>query len=198
MRFYHNHTFEDGTVIYIKHEPEIIPIFKRIVKEFDPQLVIELGFYYGGITKLIEETCNARIFAYDNNPAVLERMTSYLPTFKRTEFFIEDVLSRPKMSIIKLLRRPERKLLYCDNGQKAIEVNMYCRHLNVGDLVGAHDWGEVINYENVYHSLTGFKDHPANEELAAVNAGSRFWLRTQYWQRKGMEHIKNYPRKEVK
>lgn len=40
--------------------------------------------------------------------------------------------------------RPGRTVLFCDNGNKRAEVNLYVPHLNPGDYLALHDWGHEI------------------------------------------------------
>jgi hypothetical protein len=52
------------------------------------------------------------------------------------------------------LKRPEKKLLYCDNGNKIKEINMYAQYLNPNDLLGVHDWGTEVFIEGIQETVT--------------------------------------------
>ena len=181
--FDHYITFENGCKVLIKHEPASIPILRKFFKDFDPSLIVELGTSVGGLTMLMEESCNADIYTYDNKDSVYDHMKKfgYLDKFKRTTFVKQNVLRQPYFPLMELLKKDSRKILYCDNGNKAMEVNMYCRCLNLGDVVGVHDFGlPLICLEHMVCALAGFEELPINKEFEEAKCGSRFWMRKNW------------------
>jgi hypothetical protein len=179
-KFDHIHTFENGSKILIKHEPVSIPILKRFFKEVDPDLIVELGTSLGGLTMLMEESSNALIYTFDKHLKVYNMIheSDYFSKYERSTFILRNVLKTPDDELIALLKTSQKKILYCDNGNKALEMNMYCRCLNEGDIAGIHDWGTVgIQHEYVKFALAGFEEHSINSEFEKAECSSRFWIR---------------------
>jgi len=58
-----------------------------------------------------------------------------------------------------LCGRPERKLLFCDNGDKKREINLFGPLLKPGDVLAAHDFGTEWKLKDVAGMLqeNGFK-----------------------------------------
>ena len=48
-----------------------------------------------------------------------------------------------------LLQEGKQTLLFCDNGNKPKEVNVFSKYLKKGDLIIAHDWNQEIKHENI-------------------------------------------------
>ena len=178
--FDHFHTFENGAKILIKHEIASIPILKKFFRGFNPDLMIELGTSVGGLTMLMEESSNASVYTFDTHVGARKQIieSNYYSKYERATFVFENILKAPSDNLILLLKSSPKKILYCDNGNKSLEMNMYCRCVNEGDVVGIHDWGTpFIGYEYVRCALVGFEEHPINLEFEKANCSSRFWIR---------------------
>ena len=143
-----------GTPCY--HEAEAIEPIMDIIREFDPDMVIELGTKNGGFTEFIHESTrgDVPIYSYD-----VLKMPMGFKFRQNVSFFVADILSSPLDDIICLCSNSKKKFLYCDNGNKIKEFKMYAKHLNSGDLLGVHDWGTEITYESVKEVLVNFKQH---------------------------------------
>jgi hypothetical protein len=173
----HDYITKEGTKISIKHESEAVPILKDFFSTLDIELIVELGTYVGGFTILLEESCNAEIHSFDYYPEHLKSMEKYIGIFTKTTFYLEDILSHPNERVIELLKSPRNKLLYCDNGKKPLEMNMYGRYLNIGDYIGVHDWDVEVHWEQVMGLLTVFKACSVNKIFESMKLRSRFWIR---------------------
>ena len=160
---------ENGTPCF--HEAESIPEIKRIVSEYEPGLVIELGTKNGGLTEYLQDATDSPIWSYD---------IIALPLGKKFRdnviFCITDILSKPHNSLIELCKLNVKKILYCDNGNKIKEFKMYAQYLNKGDILGVHDWGTEINYDAVKEVLTDFE--PYESDFFIENK-----LKTRFWKR---------------
>ena len=95
---------------------------------------------------------------------------------KRLSLHIANVLSKESKFIVDLLKRPVKKLLYCDNGNKIKEVHLYSKYLISGDMLGVHDWHKEIDYEDIKDCLVGFK--PVEHEIFEEKGFStRLWIK---------------------
>lgn len=135
---------KQGYDIKCVHEDGCYPFIGKLVQEFDPQLVLELGFSWGGMTKLFEDYTKAEIHAYNKKCG---RQPNGNFFGKRVSFHWCDLLTEPYEPLVKLCQDKRKKLLYCDNGNKIKEVFMYGQHLNVGDMIAAHDYPKEIYHD---------------------------------------------------
>ena len=94
------------------------------------------------------------------------------------EFKVEDVVDQKNEELASILRDANRpKLLYCDNGNKKVEVELYSKYLYKGDVLGVHDWGTEIFPEDVAPYISHFSTHPFNSLLHKENCSSRFFIK---------------------
>ena len=151
----------------IQHNLKEVTLVSKVVSNFNPFLVIELGTALGGLTALFFEFCpKASIYTFD--------IRRQVPKGKRLHgvtYCISDVMKCPELS--GLCKDKRKKLLYCDNGNKASEFRLYAPLLNPGDLVGVHDWDEEIFECDIVDLLDRFE--PLTEDYSG--ASSRFWLK---------------------
>lgn len=68
-------------------------------------------------------------------------------------FVSEDVLYNGT-TVLALIAQPGQTILYCDNGLKPKEVQLYAPHLKSGDLLAVHDWGTEIYPADIPAILT--------------------------------------------
>jgi cephalosporin hydroxylase len=170
------HIMEDSG-IRISHEEQALPIIRKLLKEFVPELIIELGTSKGGLTYVLHSAVKtAELHTYDIKHKSAHK--DIANKFGENVFFhIADIQTKPLEEIIDLCKDKRKKLLYCDNGNKIKEVKMYSPNLLPGDILGMHDWGKEIRYTDVREELSVFHPHPINEELEENNCMSRFWIR---------------------
>ena len=159
------------------HEKKSIPTIQKIVAELDPALILETGTSWGGFTLVLHDGCqSAELHSYDKpNP---DRVVTRRDLFDASlvHFHNVDILSTPVEQLIDLCKSNRRKLLYCDNGRKTKEIKLYAVHLNSGDMLGVHDWGIEIKYEDAKDVLKDFE--PVELEIfESNNWTSRFWKR---------------------
>lgn len=165
---------ENGTPCY--HEAEGISLIKDVISAFDPEVVVELGTKNGGFTEILqsctrEDTC---IYTFDN----IKYRHSL--TFRDNVCFIVcDILSKPVDGIIKLLSSRNKTLMYCDNGDKTREFELYTKYLKKGDLLGVHDWNTEIFPDVVKPYLSGFTS-VRRLEFKELGLKTRFWKRGNY------------------
>ena len=49
----------------------------------------------------------------------------------------------------KIISQPGQTIVFCDNGNKPREFNVFSQFLKVGDIIVVHDWNKEIFPENV-------------------------------------------------
>jgi hypothetical protein len=190
--------YRPGARTIARHEVGGLVLIEFTLLTFKPKLIVELGTGHFGMTAIFHETdLDIEIHSFDfanyvdrADLAGRGLTNEELAIFKnkvfedgKTKFYVEDIL-KENQKIVDLLKRPEKKLLYCDNGGKAIELALYTKYLNKWDILGVHDWGfEGISYEvpQVKEALEGFEyQHHVNDLFEARQCSSRFFVKEPY------------------
>lgn len=195
MRNWYYSKYRKDVKALISHEEGSFDIIQKVVKEGKFKFIVELGSFYYGLTLLLHEA-NRKIplFTFDSMDArmslsrakkkVTKADLEYLLMWgfgKRVTFVRGDIIDRKSIILLSLLPRPERKLLYCDNGNKDREICYYGKLLNIGDVMGVHDWGYEVHLENecVRDVLGLFEYLPVNQEFERDNLTTRFFVKVR-------------------
>ena len=156
-----------------QHEIGAILDIQRIISNFSPELVIELGTKFGGFTCFLKECTSGDVPIYSFDNMVYDEN---LKSGGRLFIITCDILYGANELISRLCMSDKRKLLYCDNGNKIAEVKAYASLLKEGDLLGVHDWGTEINYGDVEEIISLFT--PLEHDVFESNRWkTRFWTR---------------------
>jgi len=173
--YYWSERLEVGS--HMMHELETI----RFIKDACPdvKLVVELGGFHGGLTlQLSDNFPEAEIHSFDI--CLFDGMKEVLSSTHKERlnivFHREDILCGKNVTLLGLLRGEGKKLLYCDNGKKIVEVRRYAPCLSEGDILGVHDWGVEISEDKVKKTLDSFTPM-FHDELAELGLLTRLWKR---------------------
>lgn len=181
---------DEGLQTVACHQTEELSIIRDVVLDFQPELIVELGTLVGGLTLLLHQCCpEIPLHSFDKKSmtdclkkAKGEFTIEQIETFQREAFnnnvtFYVSNIFKDKEIVGKILESEKRTFLYCDNGHKKSEVNLFAKCLSVGDLLGVHDWGHEISYEGegVKESLAPFEEHTINKRLEEKKLTSRFF-----------------------
>lgn len=172
-RFTHSFTHPCGAGFVMKHERNLVQYAIDVIATMEVDMIIELGTYRGGFTKLLEDKMpTTQIHTFDTYNGTVTTKKFFGPY---VHFYKESVLTDCPV-LQELLSLPVKKLLYCDNGRKRQEVAMYAPMLSPGDYIGVHDWGNEIWWKDVKDHIGGW-DRYSWGHLEAVGQTSRFWRR---------------------
>jgi len=168
------HWREDRTKVHI--EAWAIPRIEKVVKGFNPELIVEFGPYYGGMTKYFCEWCSGiPIYSVDAFWLIAKRDMKYFRD-RNVTFMITSQLCENDIIIPVLLALPMRKFLFCDAAMRDEEVRVYSGYLRPGDLLGMHDWSD--NVDKLEGAFNEFVEHPVNDELRYLSSSDcRFWIK---------------------
>lgn len=164
----------NGYNFELVHEKNAIPMIRKIVRYTNPDIIVEFGTGHGGLTYIFNDASpRSMIHTFNLNQKKVKHRSVYNGN---VFFYSEDILKEPNQKVIDILKQDGVKFLYCDNGNKIQEVKYYSKYLNIGDVMGVHDWGEEITYEDIKDELIGF--HPIKHESFEKNGwSSRFWIK---------------------
>jgi len=159
------------------HEEGAIGTICKVFRAFHPDIIIELGTGLGTFTwMLAEEFKNIDIYTFEKNKP------EYQLAIKRTNypdnvhFCTGDLLTKPLNMLVAVLGLNGTKVLYCDNGDKTREVELYSKHLKAGDMLGIHDYLTEVVPKNIEKYLKAF--YPVNHKLFEQRGlSTRLWLK---------------------
>jgi hypothetical protein len=110
----------------------------------EPECIIEFGTGRGGLTALFGIYGwfgGAKIHSLD-----IKEPLSCIPAFSALgiEFHLVDIFSEyAQEKISSWINNNGKVLLFCDNGKKKKEFNVFAPMLKVGDIIMAHDYAET-------------------------------------------------------
>jgi cephalosporin hydroxylase len=119
---------------------EDLPLWTRMLDRYKPKLLLELGTWNGAFSGwLYEQTLmrDCRFASFD----IKKPICFSAPWFRQT-----DVLTQTD-KVLSEFEHP--MILWCDNGNKPREVELYAPHLKAGDLLAVHDWGTEIHAKDI-------------------------------------------------
>jgi cephalosporin hydroxylase len=115
------------------HNIESVPMIKRVIKEFNPELIMEIGTAHGGLTLVFHEAApQAELHTYDPFRNVNTRLFGKNVHFHKADAF--------KSNLYDLCKNKKRKFLFCDGFDKKKEMLTFGPLLNSGDMLGCHDY----------------------------------------------------------
>ncbi|RLI42749.1 hypothetical protein DRO59_03200 [Candidatus Bathyarchaeota archaeon] len=136
-------------------------LFELIFKTYEPKRTIELGTWRGGASlfmHFLAEAYGGDFVTYDNTPRHLESdkgkdlFRRFGVNFREADIFEPKIITE----IRELIEAPGRVFVYCDDGNKVNEFNIYARFLKPGDIIGVHDWMEEITAGDLRVDVGGF------------------------------------------
>lgn len=180
------YTAENGVVFKTSRRASSIPLIKSIVQDARPNLIIEFGTARAGFTAVLRDAApKAYIRSFDTRkaPQLTDEQAACFDG--RVSFIQANIFEEGRGVVSNYLGWHQRKLLYCDNGDKTKEVMMFAGDLNVNDVLGVHDWTDGTPPTDAHATVLrpwlkerGFIPH-RHEEFEVVSSTSRFWVRKE-------------------
>ncbi len=149
MAYFESDTFIDGVMAQSKGA---LTLWSKILKQARYSRVIELGTANGNFSLYLYLWCISRgskFYTYDikNDWGNGNRALKDLLNFK--DHFYEVDIFEKKDEIIELIKKDGRTIIFCDNGNKIKEFQIFAPELKVGDLIAVHDWNMEIRDEDI-------------------------------------------------
>ena len=173
-----------------QHRWEDCPVIAcEVLEVVRPKFALELGTAGGGFAAFLAGTLAAwggSVVTVDIavNDDLIARLEG---SFANLSVWRGDCLSSVPPILDRLIRGAEYQpcLVYCDDGNKPLEIELYAPLIPVGSLIGCHDYEDEVPSAWVEPHLTalGFAPyrHEAFEALAHPvdypRSLSRFWIR---------------------
>lgn len=171
---------------HCQHRSDDFPEISAIVSPHRPMVVVELGTDEGGFSGFLADLVapwGGRVFTFDIKAKF---RPSLLSDFHNLSFQQADVLTSRSPHVVDLIAQGDVTLLYCDNGNKQREVELYAPLLKAKSLLGVHDYNTEImgSWVEPHVAVLGYEPegHARMEALRNewyTEPMTRFWRRAR-------------------
>lgn len=168
-----------------QHRYEDLMLISDVIIQHHSRIVVELGTAEGGFAAFLADTVRpwgGRVVTIDH----VQQFKAGLFGVDRPnlEFVLLDCLAQPAPEIIELIRQPG-VMLYCDNGNKEREIELYAPAQGPRALLGCHDYEDEVRPDVIEPFLVshGFTPHRHADFEALAHPEwyprslTRFWTR---------------------
>ena len=142
---------------------------------------IELGTMHGlttlylGVAMALRGGWASSYDIVDLKPEHITKVCRWLPITFRLGDVLNSVVIQAEVSSE---LQDSATMLFCDDGNKAREVELYAPKMVTGSVLLAHDWGTEIGPANVQATLVTYHFAPYQHEVAeAMNSHLRAWVK---------------------
>ena len=160
--------------IKFAHSYASLIVFDRLFDLFKFEQVFEFGTYEGGLSSFLWLECLVRkkIFLSVDKRDI--RKFDMFP-FKQGDLLKDDDFC---ISLRELFAQG-KALLYCDNGNKLLEIKRYAPFLVSGSILGVHDVGVEVKLHDLefLRGLNYTPIKPLNEMSSELKTRQFFWQR---------------------
>lgn len=150
------HCSYDG--ISMEQNPYSLFSFEKLFRDYEPELVLEIGTFHGGLTLMIRDLLdeinlsNTKVISYDvREPNFLyEKIVGKDVTINVKNLFssnyqnFESIESENEIKI--LLNKYEKVIVLCDGGSKKNEFKLMSKLLRPNHIIMAHDYSPNQEY----------------------------------------------------
>lgn len=129
--------------VRVEQHKNIFKALDALAKLEKPKQIIEIGASKGGFTKILDDheiSENAEIYSFelnDFNPNAT--YTQKVSRIKGNCFDLEN-------DIASIIEKEGTTLVFCDGGNKNLEINVFAKYLKIGDLIFGHDYAPTYQY----------------------------------------------------
>lgn len=174
---------ELGTETLTFIESSGIEPIKKVLTEYKPQLIVEMGSFFGGFSKyLLSWFPKVPVFTFD---------AWWLLSPEDAKLFREGNVTvvignayKNNLIIPYLLQLPVRKFFFADGGCKITDFKEFAGYLRAGDMLAIHDWMNGKYGEVIEPLLWGYDPHPINKVFDEAPdpyiSDARFFIRKSY------------------
>jgi tRNA A58 N-methylase Trm61 len=164
----------------LMHRPTEVYFIEQILFHNKFQRIVEFGTMAGRLTLLFG------IYALQRKGSVITfdiRKEPKHPAWKAIkpvlpiEFYRMDIFSQEVQVMVDDYMKDHMTLIYCDNGKKKDEFNMYAHLLKPGDFIMAHDRPNEIKYRDIEDTVEACDLEPMYEEYVKTLKVTQFCFR---------------------
>lgn len=137
-------------------------VFEKILNEYKPDVIIELGTYTGASARFF--SFFAPVITYDN----IDKKGGKI--FNNITYYIKDLFNKETIKEIKNLIEIHKKVfIFLDNGTpRKTQWEIYSPLIKKGDLIFVHGWNQSIVWKDVKDMIKKLNLRPYKKELCDV------------------------------
>jgi len=176
---------------HCQHRSDDFPTIAGIIALYKPKTVVELGTDEGGFSGWLADLVSpwgGVVHTFDIKPKFKPPL---LRDFPNLIFHQADILSSLNLLVTTLLSgdfssalTAPTVLLYCDNGNKQREIELYAPFVPIGSLLATHDYNTEVmaSWAEPFVARLGFVPE-GHEKMEALRNEwypepmTRFWVR---------------------
>lgn len=174
--------------IHYLHRPEDLVIMEEALSKVKPKVSVELGTYFGGFTGMLSDMVkkwDGIVHTFDKEMVDGNKIADMLWKCENVDFHEADVIGNGACEEVTDIISDGIVFLYCDNGDKNLELELYAPYLNEGSIIGTHDYGTECEPKRAeaFMKQNGFKQY-YHKEFAALahpvwypHSLTRFWMK---------------------
>lgn len=127
----------------VEQNRNIFHALDRLSELCQPNQIIEIGASNGGFTKILEDhsiSQNAKIYSIeltDSNATAF--YSEKVKKIKGNCFELENEIGN-------LISNDGISLVFCDGGNKNLEINSFAKYLKIGDFIFGHDYAPTHDF----------------------------------------------------
>lgn len=138
----------------------VLHIFEKLFLKYNFKRIVEFGTWRGALSLYFLLYClgeKAEFVTYDtkkfnsyfdnNKKDILHEVLSFGKHFRQKDIFEHEE------EIKSIIQKEGRTIIYCDNGDKIREFNMFVPHLKKDDIIGVHDWNKEIQLDDIKETI---------------------------------------------
>lgn len=167
-----------------QHRSDDFAPMAEIIRARRPVVVVELGTDRGGFAAWLADLVaewGGEVTTFD----IADRVLPGVLDIKNLRFVQCDVLAGPHPLVVELIGQ-SGVLLYCDNGNKQREIELYAPLLRAGSMLAVHDYNAEVKaaWAEPFVAALGYapERHDLMESLRNEwypEPMTRFWLRRE-------------------
>lgn len=152
--------------MYIGHTKVEVDYLIEIIEREKPQGFVEIGIYNGGLADTLIPKV-PHYLGFEIDPQIIDKAVhnAFAANPNATLLIRNAWQDDTVWECVKWMQDKRPVFIYCDGGNKPVELYLYSKETRAGDLIGVHDYGtyeyaEILpNYADELMRMRGFKKY---------------------------------------
>lgn len=134
--------------IHIGHTNAEVDYILEVIENNEVNAFVEVGVHVGGLTDTLLPKVPHYLGIEIDQSIIAPTVKSQVQFNPNATFFIADAWSpQTVLETLKWGRNKGTVFIYCDGGDKTLELGLYAEITMPGDLIGVHDYGDYEGSE---------------------------------------------------
>jgi cephalosporin hydroxylase len=128
--------------LHIGHTNAEVAYLMDVIESEKPRGFIEVGVHVGGLADVLIPKVENYLGLEINSGVVDSSLQHRIASNPNASFWFGDAWQAEALvHCAKWMQRKSPVFIYCDGGDKTLELNLYSECARAGDLIGVHDYG---------------------------------------------------------